>query len=390
VKFDPSVMADPFPFYEKLREAGPVHRMTLPHGRSVWLVTRYQDARAALADPRLSLDKATATPGSWPGFGLPPAMDRNLLNMDPPDHTRIRRLVSQAFTARRVESNRIQAVVDVRLDALASLDQVDLIRELAIPVPLRVICDLIGVEPEDRQDFRAWTDELVASETGRPADVKTAVGNILRYFVTLIARKRANPGDDLTSALIAARDEHDRLTEDELVGLSWLTLVAGTENTARAMANGILTLLTHPAQLAALRADPALLPSGVEELLRYDGPAQHAIRRFAREDITIGDVTIPAGDAVLVAVASADRDPGRFPEPDRLDLARADNPHLAFGNGIHYCFGAPLARLQIQITIAALIERFPDLALAVPVDQLRWQLSFRARDLLELPVTLKP
>jgi cytochrome P450 len=390
VKFDPAVMADPFPLYRRLREAGPVHRVTLPNGRSVWLVTRYDEARAALADPRLSMDKRNASAGTWPGFGLPPALDANLLNMDPPDHTRIRRLIATAFTPRRVEGlrGRIHEVVDECLDRIAERRGGELVRDLALPVALTMMSDLLGVASEDRRDFRAWTSVLVAHETGQPADLAAAVGNIYRYFTGLVASKRVSPGDDLMSALIAARDEQDRLTEDELISAAWLTMVAGNENTVRGIVNGILALLTNPATLDHLRSRPGALPGAVEELLRYDGPAQTSIRRFALEDVRIGDVTIPAGDAVMVAIAGANRDPDRFADPDSVDLARTDNQHLAFGNGIHYCFGAPLARLEAEITIGTLVRRFPDLTLAVPHEDLRWQLSVRSRDLVELPVTV--
>lgn len=390
MKLDPAVMADPFPLYQRLRAAAPVHRMTLPNGRSVWLITRYEEARAALADPRLSMDRRNASAGTWPGFGLPPALDANLLNMDPPDHTRIRRLIATAFTPRRVEGlrGRIHEVVDECLDRVAGRGRGELVTDLALPVALTMMSDLLGVAPGDRRDFRAWTAVLVAHETGQPADLAAAVGNIYRYFTALVATKRVTPGDDLMSALIAARDEQDRLTEDELISAAWLTMIAGNENTVRGIVNGILALLANPATLDHLRSHPGALSAAVEELLRYDGPAQTSIRRFALEDVTIGGVTIPAGDAVMVAIAGANRDPDRFADPDSLDLARTDNQHLAFGNGIHYCFGAPLARLEAEITIGTLVRRFPDLALAVPHEELSWQLSIRSRDLVELPVTV--
>jgi cytochrome P450 len=392
VNLDPAVMADPFPLYRRLRAAGPVHRVTLPNGRSVWLVTRYEEARAALADPRLSLDKRSAAAGTWSGFGLPPALDANLLNMDPPDHTRIRRLVAAAFTPRRVESlrGRVQETVDECLDRVADRLAVEacaeLVADLALPLALTTMCELIGVAAEDRRDFRTWTGALVAYETGQPADLAAAVGNIYRYFAGLIARKREEPADDLMSALVAARDHEDRLSEDELISAVWLTTFAGNENTVRGIANGILALLTNPQALAHLRAHPQSLPAAVEELMRYDGPVQLGIRRFALRDLTIGDVTVPAGDAVMVAIACANRDERRFADPDTLDPTRTDNQHLAFGNGIHYCFGAPLARLEAEVAIGTLLRRFPDLTLAVPEAELRWQLSIRSRDLIELPV----
>ncbi len=263
-----------------------------------------------------------------------------------------------------------------------------MVSELALPVALTTMSELLGVGPQDRRDFRAWTAVLVAHETGRPADLAETVANIYHYFTALIASKRATPGDDLISALIAARDKQDRLSEEELVSAAWLTMIAGNENTVRGIANAILALLCDPAAAAQLRENPALISGAIEEMLRYDGPAQMAIRRFALEEITIGNTTIPAGDAVMVAIACANRDRGRFIDAEQLDLTRADNPHLAFGNGIHYCFGAPLARLESEITIRTLLRRFPELALAVSPDELRWEASIRSRDLTELPVII--
>ncbi|WP_051338535.1 cytochrome P450 family protein [Streptomyces flavidovirens] len=385
------VMADPYGLYARLREAGPVHRIAGPDGRPAWIVTRYDDVRQALADPRLSLDKRRALPGGYQGFALPPALDANLLNMDPPDHTRIRRLVTQAFTAGRIERLRepVRRTADALLDDIAADGRADLVAAYAAPLPIAVICELLSVPPRDRPDFRDWTDALVAPDPARPGRAKEAIGGMLGFFGRLIAHKRAEPGDDLLSALIAVRDENDgddRLSEDELMSLAFLILFAGYENTVQLIANATLALLRHPGQLAKLRADPARIPSAVEELVRYDGPALLAIRRFPVEDLLIGGVTVPAGETVLLSLAAADRDPLRFPEPDRLDLDRDTAGHLALGHGIHYCLGAPLARLETEIALGALLERFPRLALDVPYSELRWRPSTRARGLLTLPV----
>ena len=308
--------------------------------------------------------------------------------MDPPDHTRIRRLVSRAFTPRRIAQLRepIRKTADQLLDAIAPHGRADLIASYAAPLPITVICDLLGVAPEDRRDFRAWTDALVAPDPAQPSRAKEAVGGMLAFFTQLIARKRAEPADDLLSALIAVRDEEDRLSEDELMSLAFLILFAGYENTVHLIGNATLALLSHPDQLAALRADPARLGGAVEELARYDGPAPLAIRRFPTEDITIGGVTIPAGETVLLSLAAAHRDPHRFTDPDRLDIGRDATGHLALGHGIHYCLGAPLARMETEIALAALLERFPRLDLDVPYGELRWRPSMRARGLLSLPV----
>ncbi|WP_128429072.1 cytochrome P450 family protein [Streptomyces cyaneus] len=385
----------PYDVYRRLRDTAPVHRIAGPDGSPAWLVTRYDDVREALADPRLSLDKRHATPGSYRGLALPPALDANLLNMDPPDHTRIRRLVGRAFTPSRIAQLRapIRQTADRLLDALGPHGTTDLIASYAAPLPITVICDLLGVPDEHRRDFREWTDALVAPDPARPQAAKEAVVAMLGFFTRLLADKREEPADDLLSDLIAVRDEGDRLSEDELMSLAFLILFAGYENTVQLIGNAVLALLSHPAQLAALREDLSQVPAAVEEFARYDGPALLAIRRFPTEDVTIGGVTVPAGDTVLLSLSAANRDPARFPDPDHLDLARDASGHLALGHGIHYCLGAPLARAETEIALVALLERFPDLDLDLDLDlgladkALRWRRSLRARGLLALPVT---
>lgn len=407
------LLNDPYAVYARMRETGPVQRIAGPDGLPVWIVTRYDDVRQALADPRLSLDKRHSLPGGYRGFALPPALDANLLNMDPPDHTRIRRLVTQSFTARRTQALRepVRRTADELLDAIAPDGQADLIASYAAPLPITVICELLGVPPGHRRDFREWTDALVAPDPARPERMKQAVGSMLGFFTELLAHKRAEPGDDLLSALIVARDRsddttadaggpadgtglthtagratEDRLSEDELMSLAFLILFAGYENTVQLIGNATLALLRHPEQLDALRADPGRTVAAVEELVRYDGPALLAIRRFPVGDLVIGGVTVPAGETVMLSLASANRDPHRFPDADRLDLDRDTAGHLALGHGIHYCLGAPLARLETEIALTALLERFPRLALGVPYDELRWRPSTRARGLIALPV----
>lgn len=384
---------DPYAVFERLRETAPVHRTTGPDGLPVWIVTRYDDVRQALADPRLSLDKSHALPGGYRGFRLPPALDANLLNMDPPDHTRIRRLVTRAFTVRRIERLRepIRRTADELLDAMAVRDRADLVASYAAPLPITVICELLGVPPESRHDFRAWTDAFLIPDPARPDRAKQAMTTMVDFLAELLDRKRTEPGDDLLSALIAVREESvagrdDRLGADELMSLAFLILFAGYENTVQLIGNALLALFRHPDQLDALRADPGRIAAAVEEFSRYEGPMLLAARRFPVEDVRIGGVTVPAGETVMLSLASANRDPDRFPEPDRLDLDRDTTGHLALGHGVHYCLGAPLARLETEIALAALLVRFPRLALAVPEDELRWQPSHRARRLLSLPV----
>jgi cytochrome P450 len=378
----------PYAVYDRLRDTAPVHRVAGTDGNPAWLVTRYEDVREALANPLLSLDKKHALPGSYQGLSLPPALDANLLNMEAPDHTRIRRLVVRAFTPRRVEQLRtpVRETADRLLDALGPHGSADLIAAYAAPLPITVICDLLGIPGEHRPDFRSWTDVLAAPDPSRPGAVKEAVVAMLGFLTQLLADKRKKPADDLLSDLIAVRDEGDRLTEDELMSLAFLILFAGYENTVQLIGNAVLGLLTHPDQLAALRANPERFPDAVEEFARHEGPALLAIRRFPVEDVTIGAVTVPAGETVLLSLAAANRDPARFPDPERLDLGRDASGHLALGRGIHYCVGAPLARLETEIAVSALLERLPDLALDADPAELRRRPSLRARGLLALPV----
>ncbi|MFD9408681.1 cytochrome P450 [Streptomyces sp. NPDC059989] len=381
------LMDDPYDVYRRLRETSPVHRIAGTDGNPAWLVTRYADVRAALADPRLSLDKRHAAEGGYRGLSLPPALDANLLNMDPPDHTRIRGFVARAFTARRVEELRtpIRETADRLLDALGPQGTTDLIASYAAPLPIIVICDLLGVPEEHRRDFRAWTDALIAPDPTRPQAAKEAVAAMLGFFLDLVAHKRRHPGADLLSDLVAVRDaDGDRLTEDELLSLAFLILFAGYENTVQLIGNAVLALLQHPYQLAVLRKDPSRLRAAVEEAARYEGPALLAIRRFPTEDVTIGGVTVPAGETVLLSLSAANRDPDRFSGPDLFDLYRDTTGHLALGHGIHYCLGAPLARAETEIALAALLDRFESLALAD--GDARWRPSLRARGLVELPV----
>ncbi|MFE0602510.1 cytochrome P450 [Streptomyces sp. NPDC058892] len=389
------LLEHPHSVYARLRDTVPVCRITGTDGTPAWLVTRYDDVRAALADPRMSLDKSRAGEGGYRGLSLPPALDANLLNMDPPDHTRIRRLVSRAFTPRRTEQLRtpIRATADRLLDALGEAGTADLVAAYAAPLPIVVICDLLGVPEDRRLDFRTWTDALIAPDPERPRAAGEAVVAMLGFFTELMAHKRSSPGDDLLSDLIAVRDgngngngdgEGDRLSEDELMSLAFLILFAGYENTVQLIGNAIHTLLEHPEQLARLRDDPSGLPAAVEEIARYEGPAPLAIRRFPTEDLTIAGVTVPAGETVLLSLSAANRDPDRFPRPDLLDLDRDTSGHLALGHGIHYCLGAPLARAETEIALTALLERYPVLEAAASAP--RWRPSLRARGLTELPV----
>ncbi|WP_309238675.1 cytochrome P450 family protein [Actinoplanes aureus] len=357
----------------------------------MWLVTRYGDVRSALTDSRLSLAKSVSRVG-YRGFALPPALDANLLNMDPPDHTRLRRLVSKAFTARKIESMRqqVQHVTDQLLDAVPTDGPVDLIAALAAPLPMIIIGDLLGVPDRDRENFRSWANALLVPNQAGPVTPARAVDHLQDLLSTLIATHRTSPDGTLLSDLVRVRDAGDELSEDELTSLAFLILLAGYETTVHLIGNGIVTLLQHPRELDRLRRDPSLVPLAVEEVMRFAAPNPYAIRRFARQDFAIGGAQIRAGDTVLLLLAAAHRDPDRFTNPDELDITRIDNGHLGFGHGIHYCLGAPLARLQAQTAIGSVLTRFPHLRLAVAVDELQWRASFRSRGLLALAVTTTP
>ncbi|MEU2657526.1 cytochrome P450 [Streptomyces sp. NPDC007325] len=395
--------SDPYPAYAWLREHAPVHRTTLPSGVEAWLVTRYADARQALADQRLSKNPVHhAEPGKT---GIPgersAGLMTHLLNIDPPDHTRLRRLVSKAFTPRRVAAfaPRVQELADRLIDDLAARGSADLIHEFAFPLPIYAICDMLGVPAEDQDDFRDWAGMMIRHGGGPRGGVARSVKKIRGYLAELIHRKRESlreeGADDLISGLIRASDHGDHLTEAEAVAMCFVLLFAGFETTINLIGNGAYALLRHPEQRARLQASLAagetgLLETGVEELLRYDGPVELATWRYATTGLSIGGQAIPAGDPVLVVLAAADRDPDRFGAPDTLDLARADNQHLGYGHGIHYCLGAPLARLEGQTALATLLTRLPDLRLAVDPEELRWRGGLIMRGLRTLPVEFTP
>ncbi|MEU2627297.1 cytochrome P450 [Kitasatospora sp. NPDC007106] len=400
--------ADPYPAYAWLREHAPVHRTTLPSGVDAWLVTRYADARQALADARLSKNPVHHSEQAHRSgrVGIPGERQADLmthlLNIDPPDHTRLRRLVSKAFTPRRVAEfePRVQQLTDRLIDSFAGRGTADLIHEFAFPLPIYAICDLLGVPPEDQDDFRDWAGMMLRhTKPGQPGGQRGGVGRAVKrirtYLAELIHRKRADLGDDLISGLIRASDHGEHLTENEAAAMAFILLFAGFETTVNLIGNGLHALLRNPGQRALLqesvaRGESGLLETGIEELLRYDGPVELATWRFATRPLTIGGVEIPVGDPVLVVLAAADRDPARFSDENTLDLARADNPHLGFGHGIHYCIGAPLARLEGRAALATLLTRLPDLALDADPADLRWRGGLIMRGLRELPVAFTP
>lgn len=379
-----------------LRTEQPVRQVVMPRGMSAWLVTRYADAKTLLADQRLSKDSERAralfqrrltTPGET-SRPFERSLAAHMLNMDPPDHTRLRKLVNKAFTAPTVARlrPRIEEITENLLDDMAGSTEVDLLSAFAFPLPITVICELLGVPDDAREDFRTWSSTLL--DTATPEQIEFASGKMARYLGELIARKRAEPTDDLLSALVHATDEGDALSEQELVSMAFLLLVAGHETTVNLIGNGVLALLREPDQLAALRADPALLPGAVEEFLRLESPIHLATLRFTTEPVRVGQAEIPAEEFVLISLLAANRDDERYPDPDRLDVTRQAGGHLAFGHGIHFCVGAPLARLEARIAIGRLLERFPELRLAAEPKALRWRDSSLIHGLQTLPVRL--
>ena len=393
VVLDAQFMADPFPSYARFRAMAPVRPVLTPDGLRVWLVTRYADVRAALADPRLSKDltgldrmyRRHTQPGRVVRQ-VANAVGKHMLASDPPEHTRLRTLVGRAFTGRRIDQLRptTERLSTGLLDRLAGRAEVELIADYAFPLAIGVICELLGLPANEQEQFQLWTQEYNSS--GSAEVVNAAAGKLAGYLVDLLRRKRRAPGDDLLTGLIQARDAEDRLSEDELVSMVFLLLSAGHETTINLIANGMFVLLCHPEQFAALRTRPELLPTAVEEFLRFDGPINTPTIRFTTETVRIGDIDIPAEELVLVSVASANRDPDRFDEPDRLDITRPATGHIAFGHGIHFCLGAPLARQEAMVAFGHWLDRYARIELAAPAETLRYRHSLMMRGLHTLPL----
>jgi len=390
----PDILPDPYPFYRRLREAAPVY---WDAARETWVLTRYADVVAVLRDPRLSAERIL--PGGAPGQDaasttpIARAMAKQMLFQDPPDHTRLRGLVSKAFTPRVVEGMRphIQALVDELLDAAEAKGRMDLIADFSFPLPAIVIAGLLGVPPEDRDLFKAWSEcfgALLDGAARSPEEVEaaqTGVFALVAYLLEIVEARRAAPRDDLISRLIAAEEESDRLDTEELLLNCVLLLAAGHATTTHMIGNGVLALLRHPDQTRRLQAEPGLIKSAVDEMLRYDGPVQVTGRR-ANADMEIAGARIARDQHVTTVLGAANHDPARFPHPDRFDIARGDNKHVAFAHGIHFCLGAALARLEGEVAIGTLPRRFP--ALRLEGDEPRWLPSIVFRGVSALPVAL--
>lgn len=386
---------DPYPTFAQMRKDTPVCLVSGPRFDS-YLVTRFEDAKAALTDPRLSKDLYGPGQHYLRIFGPnSQALNKNMLNSDPPEHTRLRRIVSQVFAPRRIEAlrPRVARIVDNLLDKIIPQGQAELMHDFAVPLPMTVICELLGVPEADHSRVLDWTQVIRTSGSAgrRPQDDRAAVQEaqlrLHHYLADLVQTKRAQPADDMISGLITTCDHDGKLSERELVSTTFLLLFAGHQTTADFIGNAVVALLTSPDQLDLLRAKPELLPTAIEELVRFDGPLPVASPRIAIEDVEYQGVRIPRGSIVGIVINSANHDPAHFADPDRLDLGTDRGPHLGFGHGVHYCLGVSLARMEAHIGIGALLRRLPGLRLGAPASELRrLPAASPFRGLLELPV----
>ncbi len=383
--FDMAFFQNPHEPFAKVRQDTPVYETVLPEGLKVWLVTRYEDVRALHADPRLGKDLRPF----FAKLGMPPEvgpLGMQVAISDPPDHTRLRKLANKAFTPRQFANLRpkTELITDRLLDAIADRPEVDLVDALAWPLPLAVVCEMLGVPEAERGDFAAWAE--VVRGLRSPAEFPVVAQAMADTMGRVLAAKRAEPADDLMTAMIEARVGEDRFDEAEQVSMALQMVVAGVETVAHLITSGIYALLTHPGQLAALRADWSLLPNAVEEVLRWETPVNLGQPRLVLETLEVGGVTIPEGELVSVSVLSANRDADRFPDPERLDITRQTAGQMAFGHGIHYCLGAPLARMEGEVAFERILRRFPDLSLAVDPAEVQWLPNPVTRGLASLPV----
>ncbi|GAA4004564.1 cytochrome P450 [Allokutzneria multivorans] len=395
-RLDAEYLQNPHELADRLRREGPARPVLMPDGMRVWLVTGHAEARSLLTDPRLSSDgvydrlehQRLLAEGKKIEFSR--SLAAHMLNVDPPDHTRLRKLVTKAFTTRTIARlrPRIAEITDQLLAEMSTVDSVDLIKAFALPLPIMVICELMGIPAEDQEQFSGWSNAMVS--TAPPEQIGAASGAMAGYLAGLAEQKRAAPTDDLLSALVHASEDGDQLAVPELIAMTFILLIGGYETTVNLIGNGVLGLLQHPSQLAALRADPGLLPNAIEEFLRYETPNNMASPRYTTAPVLVGEVEIPEGEFVMVSLLAGNRDATRFPEPDKLDITRPTGAHLGFGHGIHYCVGAPLGRLEGEIAIGHLLARFSRIELAVDASELRWRKSTQMHGLEALPVRLHP
>ena len=392
------VRQNPQPFYEQFRETSPIFRYTGKHtGNHTWFFLNYDDCVAVLKDNRFGKDAKTNLPPELAKRYYDAEIDamfssinRNMLFVDPPDHTRLRSLVHKAFTPRMIQnlSARTEEITAQLLSDIQARgdEQIDLIEEFAFPVPITVISEMLGVPPEDRDKFKVWSDVVI-----RPSGTDNAVVRLMemaQYIGEMIDERREDPRDDILSGLVHAEEDGDTLNRMELLSMVWLLLVAGHETTVNLIGNGTLLLMQHPEQMKRLQSNPELIDTAIEEILRFNGPVETPTIRYAFEDIEVSGVTIPQGDMVLPVLHAANRDPQKFDKPNTFDITRNPNPHIEFGHGIHYCLGAPLARMEGRIAMNALLACFPQINLAVDEKTLAWNNNITLHGLETLPVNL--
>ncbi|MEM9953350.1 MAG: cytochrome P450 [Chloroflexota bacterium] len=391
--FETATRANPQVLYKQMREENPIWKAISPFGNPTWFFTRYEDVINVLKDQRFIKDARKNLPPEhvqryYPAEPDPTweAINHHMLNLDAPDHTRLRGLVHKAFTPKRVRDlePRIEEIASELLDTMTKKSEGDLLDDFAFPLPITVIAEMIGVEKERRDDFRRWTQILLFGSDQDSA--RLSIMELVQYTNELIEARRKEDTDDILSALVNLNDNGDTLSHTELISMVFLLLVAGHETTVNLIGNGMLLLLQHPEQFEQLRDDRSLMKTAVEEMLRYNGPVETATIRFASEDIEVNGVIIPQGDIVHPVLLGANRDPEVFENPDVFDITRDPNPHVAFGHGIHFCLGAPLARMEGMIAFNALLDRVPNLQLTANVDDLEWNANLLIHGLKELPV----
>lgn len=383
--------ANPQAIYAQLREKEPVYAIEVGDTR-YWVTTRYEDCLTVLKNPQVGKEYRKKLPAElanrYPSDPTTELADRSMLFVDPPDHTRLRGLVHKAFTPRMIENlrPRIQAISQDLIDQMGTHGQADLIDHFAFPLPIIVIAELLGIPTEERDQFRAWTKAMLFGPTAEIAG--TAALEFMMYCHHLFDQRRDDPKEDLITGLLDAEENGQKLTQEELMGMVFLLLVAGHETTVNLIGNGTLALIQHRDQFDKLRAHPERIDNAIEEMLRYNGPVECSTNRWAFSDVELGGRTLQMGDVVLASLVAANRDPAVFADPDRFDIEREGlNKHIAFGNGIHYCLGAPLARLEGQIAINALVQQFPQLDLAVPLKELRWTESLLLHGMKHMPIS---
>ena len=386
----PQFRSNPYPFYARLRKEQPVIQVTTPDGNLAWLITRYEDALNAFRDKRLSKDIANLgeKPPWVPKYFEPLA--RNMLDLDDPDHARLRTLVHKAFTPKLIETLRtsIENITEELIESAKRRGRMDLIAEFALPLPVAVISQMLGIPKREQDKFHRWSKTIVSSQSSKVGALKAipSVISFLRYIRRLVRLRQMHPENDLTTAMIQAEEAGDRMNTDEMLAMIFLLLIAGHETTVNLIGNGMLALFAHPEQMEKLRADSSLVTSAVEEILRFDSPVEMATERYTKEKIEISGVAIPAGARVYVVIASANRDEQQFERAEQFDITRSNNRHLSFGIGTHYCLGAPLARMEGQIAITALLKHMGKLRLRVPYSEIRWRPGLVLRGIKALPV----